>query len=388
MYRAKKIRLVDLRVWFACKEMSTRRSFRKKADCVRYGLDELHRLVGGVGGEHLRASLRRLEAAQLLWWSEHDIRFGELAGESGNELLCTANELVHEMAGKIATGRRLVPVPRRQLRLLASGARRAVIATVLAHLIRCLFIKRGQVNARGFCKASWIASVFGVGERNIKDARSHLERIGLLVPIATPQWRMNRLGKCLAVNLGWSRTEGERSLRQTRSAPPRRHFTTRSAPPESNKELLTDLKNQNPARCGRSGVWERTRPEPKPPALSNIVPQDLQSTGRLLGLFRQAVQAGLVVASENARIQFLAAAEHARAIGTQNPCGLFAAIVRRKLWQVITQDDEDVASAKLKAFLDRKGMRGCTHGAENAPTSVRAILESFGTLSPGEMRAC
>jgi hypothetical protein len=85
MYRRKKIRLVDLRVWFACKEMSTRRTFRKKANCVRYRLDELHRLVGGVGGEHLRSSLRRLEAARLLTWSESDLCFADAAAGGENE---------------------------------------------------------------------------------------------------------------------------------------------------------------------------------------------------------------------------------------------------------------------------------------------------------------
>jgi hypothetical protein len=294
-----------------------------------------------------------------------------------------------EMAEKIATARRLVPVPRRQLRFLANGARRAVVATVLGHLMRCLFLKRGQVNARGFCKASWIADVFNVGVRNVKDARRHLEQIGVLLPVATPQWRMNRLGKCLAINLGWSRTAGEREKRNTRSAPPRAVFTTRSAPPESNKELLTELKNQNPATRGRSGVCERGERNPRSPVLSNIVPDDLRSVGRLLALFRQAVKARLAVPSEHARIQFVAAAEHARAIGTRNPCGLFAAIVRRKLWHVITQHDEDAALSKLKELQERTLMRASTHSGAAALTSVKSILESsLGDLSLCGFRPC
>lgn len=41
----------------------------------------------------------------------------------------------------------------------------------------------------------------------------------------------------------------------------------------------------------------------------------------------------------------------ARAIGTQNPCGLFVRLVRSGLWSFLTQDDEDVARLRLKRHL-------------------------------------
>jgi hypothetical protein len=50
-------------------------------------------------------------------------------------------------------------------------------------------------------------------------------------------------------------------------------------------------------------------------------------------------------------LHFFAAAEHARVIGTENPCGLFARLVRSRLWHYLTQDDEDVANRRLKTFL-------------------------------------
>ena len=49
----------------------------------------------------------------------------------------------------IPNHRRLVPVPRRILRLLAGGCRPALIATILGHLIRCLYLKGGQCLGRG-----------------------------------------------------------------------------------------------------------------------------------------------------------------------------------------------------------------------------------------------
>jgi hypothetical protein len=45
------------------------------------------------------------------------------------------------------------------------------------------------------------------------------------------------------------------------------------------------------------------------------------------------------------------AAEHARVIGTKNPCGLFVRLIRCGLWSFLTQDDEDAASARLKRHL-------------------------------------
>ena len=65
-YRSRLIQLMDLRVWFAAHEMVARRCQLAPDQVPDYTPTELHGLVGGVGGEHLRASLRRLEAVGLL----------------------------------------------------------------------------------------------------------------------------------------------------------------------------------------------------------------------------------------------------------------------------------------------------------------------------------
>src|SRR4029450_13811354 len=74
VYRHRYIQLRDLRVWLACQEMVARRG-RLPDQVPHYTLTELHRLVGGVGGPHLRCSLRRLEAHGLLAWSSTRITF-------------------------------------------------------------------------------------------------------------------------------------------------------------------------------------------------------------------------------------------------------------------------------------------------------------------------
>ena len=87
---------------------------------------------------------------------------------------------------------------------------------------------------------------------------------------------------------------------------------------------------------------------PQQPDLRNVSPEDLSSTERLLGLFGQATKQGLLPDSEAGLLRFVGAAEHARTIGTRNPCGLFVHLVRRKRWEFITQADEDAALARIK----------------------------------------
>ncbi|MBL7188842.1 MAG: hypothetical protein ISS70_21150 [Phycisphaerae bacterium] len=48
------------------------------------------------------------------------------------------------------------------------------------------------------------------------------------------------------------------------------------------------------------------------------------------------------------RLRWFAAAERALAEGKHNPCGLFVAIYRQKLWSYITHDQQDTARVKLK----------------------------------------
>jgi hypothetical protein len=85
--------------------------------------------------------------------------------------------------------------------------------------------------------------------------------------------------------------------------------------------------------------------------LNDVRIEDLKDTGRLLGLLEQAVGRGLVGPSEADRLRFVGAAEHARSIGSVNPAGLFAWLLRGRRWAYLTQDDEDAASVRLKAHL-------------------------------------
>jgi hypothetical protein len=79
--------------------------------------------------------------------------------------------------------------------------------------------------------------------------------------------------------------------------------------------------------------------------------EDLKDTGRLLGLLDQAIARDLVGSSEADRLRFVAAAEHAMAVGKGNPPGLFLYLVRGRLWRYLTQEDENRANARIKREL-------------------------------------
>src|SRR5712691_1032704 len=113
-YRIRLIQLMDLRVWFADQEMVARRCQLAPDQVPAYTPTELHGLVGGGGGEHLRASLRRLEAVGLLTWSRTQLTFATSPAD-----LRDIHDLAdfHRMLHAIAHAQRRVPVPRQVVRL-------------------------------------------------------------------------------------------------------------------------------------------------------------------------------------------------------------------------------------------------------------------------------
>jgi hypothetical protein len=104
------------------------------------------------------------------------------------------------------------------------------------------------------------------------------------------------------------------------------------------------------------------------PNLADVRTEDLRDVGRTLELHRQAVARGQVGSSENDRLKFVALAEYARDIGTVNPGGLFALLVRRGAWHFARQAEEDVARRKLREHL---------HGPARPARQPAARVSSF-----------
>ena len=384
-YREGLIPKLGLRVYFACFELEIRR--RLSGGKYQPSLHELRKLVGGraaaesPGRGGLCAVLRQLQTLGLLRsCSKSEITFAESPDELRHEDLSGLWAMLDELPG---SGRK-VPVPRRMLRRLAGGLSKSRTATVIAHLIRCLFYRKGEgINPVGCCKASWIARVFGITERSVYDSRKFLiDELRWLIPQDNSQHILNRNGLWVTVNLAWGSEEpkaaaapspGQGSDAPTQSPeqasasmhsengfspPPAQNDAQFSGPRENKNPLFEGSKNQKPAsRPGASGGpagvcihddgEDKTSPPTAPPTLRDIQPEDLRDTGRLLDLYHEAVERKLITPSESDQLKFVAGAAHAQAVGAK-PCRLFAWMVWGRHWEDITQADEDAARIRLK----------------------------------------
>ncbi len=306
------LQLRDVRVWLACHELVARRCGLANDRKPAYGLEELQRLVGGVGGQHLRASLRRLERHELLTFDEQSIETSPGDEPRG----------------------RLVPVPRPLLRMLATSRGKALIATALGHLLRCVFYKRGVCRSGGWCRASWVAESFGIGLRSVKESRARLVALGVLTPVEADQLRLNRYGRPVVVSFTWS----------PESARPQQVSTTSSAPPREQKKLsLRRVDHQKPARAA---VPAGARIRAEAPNLNDVTEADLKDPWRLAALFKQARLRGWVRKTEADILAVYSAAAHACRVGGR-PGALFRWMLFQASYSAISCVDEDRARQLL-----------------------------------------
>ena len=315
--RSGDIQLRDFRVWLACHELIARRCETEAGRKPHFTHDELRLLVGTTAEQHVRSSLNRLETHGLVQFFEDEVRV-----------------IPHEVADDPG---RPVPVPRPLLRLLARSSGRAFIATTLGHLLRCLFYKRGRCRSGGWCKASWVAEVFEVSLRAVREARARLLSLGVFRMLNADQLRLNRLGRPLVVCLLWA---GE-------SAPRRTESTTESAPPREHKKLsYRRVDHQEPARAaGPAGARLRA----KDPDLDDVTEVDLKDPWRLAALFKQARLRGWVRKTEAEILAVFSAAAHACRVGAR-PGALFRWMLIRASYSAITCGDEDRARQLLARF--------------------------------------
>ncbi len=237
-----KIELRDFRLWLASFEVLERRIGLRADRMPTYTEVEFRRLVGGVGREHFRTSVRRLERAGLGRWRENAI------------------DLPGSRSAKATGGGRFVPIPRPMLRYLARTSGRAFIATALGHVLRCLYFRGGRCISGGYCKSSWVADSFGVALRPVKEARAKLISMGFLVPLRADQLRLNRFGSPVLVNLAWAPTSESAhrpAKRTSESAPPRtqessflRKRSDHQKPARARARLVSSTRKSENRRCG------------------------------------------------------------------------------------------------------------------------------------------
>ena len=142
------IRIADLRVWFACHEANARRCGGKGRGEPRFNLDEIRGLTG-VPVSKLRGSIKRLEAAGLLSWSESALSFGDGSrpGRRASPRSSPSSRTTLGGSRSLAASCGSSPaVPARPSSPASSGTCSAASTT-----------ERARSSRRGRCKASWIA---------------------------------------------------------------------------------------------------------------------------------------------------------------------------------------------------------------------------------------
>jgi len=337
-FKREEISLYDLRLWLACHEMMARRCQLKPDQVSTFTENELIRLVGSGTKSKVKYGIKRLLSCGLLHWDRNCISTETHRAEA---TLAETDAWIDALS-LVKNNRRKVPVPRRLIRYVIKTRQRTLIGTVLGHLFRCLYYRKGRCVSGGRCKASWIAAALQLDLRNVKSSRKRLIELGWIKGCKDKQTSLNRWGLPLVLNLQWDVPDKGNHVK---TPPQTSQNCAKLPPPIYDKKPLSGSNNQNPSK--NPGVQNRTRFDSQP-NLKHITIEDLRNAVRLDALYRQACAAGSLPHSQSNRLQWFAAAERALSEGTENPCGLFVTICGKKLWSYINHEQEDGARVKLK----------------------------------------
>jgi len=369
------ISLRAFRLFFACaaavaaREAAGRVALRarngRSSQVPRYQVEEVARLAECTSLRVVRSELRRLESIGLLKFTRQSLVLSDLPIPAAESLL--------ERVSPERSHTRAVPVPRPVLRLLARPGAASTSRVVLAHCLRGLIVDRstGEVRGRGTVKASWIAQCFRMSLRSVRSGRAELVRLGLITrDLGSSQRKLNRDGAYFSWNLGWSGASCSAPL-PIATAPSPAPPIRRPGTPYGSK------KDQEPIRPGAF----------KKPDIREVVEADLKSLSRLDDLFQQAVRRSILDGTESDALNFICAAVRARAVKCKDPARVFMGIVRRRLWNHVTQGQEDRAREGLAKF------RGSRPDAFRPTTTTATPRTRWGPpagppMDWGDVRSC
>lgn len=329
-------------------------------------------------------ALRELKAAGLLTLSEGMITFNP-------KLTPEALPYLEDLR---TSENRPVPIPQSMMRLLAKHIKGSEVIAALAHLMRCLFINRGQINESGFAKNSLIIKLTGLCERAIQGARNWMMRIGILTPKSVAQGIVNRFGKCFSITTSHPQTPAKSEDKGPQI------FSTyvENAPPLASSLIYTnnDLNNQylEPVPGNKSGIC--TNAIKKNPSLTDIQPENLRSLSQLEALYQQALERNWFKHSENQALEFVSAAVRAITTPVRDPVRVFVSLVKGRLKSHITQAQERRAQEKMANYrrkhpdafspsckenkLDNNRQQAGSMASKNIIRTMSDVLQSLGLL--------
>ena len=182
---------------YAC-ACSERRAGRRPTFKPRLCVKELAKLLG-LPTSKAKAALLELHEAGLVATTEHSIRFTSVSALPWSDDRCLDFEVFLQ---NFRNANRRVPIPRRTLVLIAESSSKALIWSMLACCLRCVFYYSPSKDYRcvGCAKASWIAKTGGFSLRAAKGARQFLVERGWLKPLHANQFIRNRYGERFEVS--------------------------------------------------------------------------------------------------------------------------------------------------------------------------------------------
>jgi hypothetical protein len=346
----KSITYLDFRAFFACTELLAIRNSAYRKEVVSktkrfcyFKFDELQKLLGG--GVSLQRSLNRLNAANLLTFASRSIIIHTTLSES--------LEKAFKEQFKRSPNRR-IPVPRRVLTYISKCSKPALSRAIVAYLLQGLCFQRGGgINNKGAVKSSWIATIAGISLRSAQSARAALIKLGLLSKdTQSTQRKLNRTGAYFEINASWEAPSQEKTPAPgAEFAYPPELPTTEFAYPykdiKSSNETNKTQKLKSPGSGVSTKLCSGTPEKPAnlpPPRIQAVIIDDLKRLGRLETLYKQALSRRLISKSQADKLNFVAAAVRAANLSNKgNPIKIFMGLLRKKLWQNISQAEEDKA---------------------------------------------
>lgn len=335
--KEKKLSFSALRVYL-CAHLIAASRYKAQGEVFFKKREIYSRLGKTLSEEGIERALEELKRLALLEWSEKKIKF--LAGEK------LKKETLFELK---TSGTRPVPIPRYIFRVLLRLTKPSEVVAVLAHLLRCMWKKGKEILAKGLVRASWVVKFCGISERSVRNARKWLAENEFIKEVTVTQRVKNRFGACFEFALKQLRRAKEKAKRVRELLSAKNEFAPPYKQVRSSRSTSTkNQKNYTPAKGGPSGFLSKKLKEPN---LKAIILEDLRFFSRLEELFRQALAANWLTASEQSAQRFVCAAFRAtRAQG--NPVKIFVGIVKKGLFHHITNAQEDYALAVLRRYRE------------------------------------
>ena len=221
-------------------------------------------------------------------------------------------------------------------------------------------------------------------------------QIGLLTRKDIEQVVINRLGGCYEVNLNFNsevKSGGGDSS-------PNPSGNSQSAPPPPIAPIYNNNKNQYPSIDtdrlepeSSSGVFSKQdnfslkseETLPHAPTLNDIQPVDLREVSRLEALYRQAVARQWLPDCQASIQNFVAAATRAVQVAG-NAVKIFVGIVKRRLWNYITQGQEEESLRILNRYLAENpgAFGGKVHVPDKIPSAFAVKLHLADETPPAQ----